>query len=707
MNIKRILGDRSQVYIAKVLLIGLIAGASLTSLLMVQQALAQTCSNPGPAESGYQWAYAGNTSSKVGQYSEIYCQWTGGTCNAANVGQSGTFEEVSGSSNDKVYNATYYTCNSLAAPTISIEVYAGACTTRTIHTSWNSISGASSYRLTRGTTVVYTGSSLSYSDNNNGSGLSPGVSYTYTVEARASNGSVLATASDSAAAPSDSCSWATITNISPGTSPANVATGGSLPITADFSWEGANQTLLFEIIVTKPDNTSQTLTYISGPNNTYRAMPVENPGYSYNGSYTFATPGTYTIRYHGLAKNSAQSVGAEPNYTRTVVAGPPPGNFDFSLSNGGGVTVSRGASSGQTITANLIENPSQTVSFSNVSAIPSGVSITMPASCSPDCSRNMTITASSNASLGTYPMTIIGTGGGKERTTTFNLTISDTPPPQPVGVSLTANPTTISPGGISILTWSSTNVTSCSAPWTSSTATSGTQEAGPAATSVYTITCSSPNGSVSDSATVTVTAPPPPASFNYSLSNSGTTNVEKGPGNSYGQNTISKGLISGTTQSVDLSLSGVPSNVSYSIANDTCSPTCTATINFTVATGAPVGDHTITVTGSPLSKQTSFILDITAAPMSVTCVPDPAVTLVGRPVTWTANITGGTSPYAYLWTGSGIPAQPAPTTNPYTVTYTTLGQKTAQVTVNDNAGIQATCNASSVQVNFNPQFEEF
>src|SRR5206468_4941256 len=42
-------------------------------------------------------------------------------------------------------------------------------------------------------------------------------------------------------------------------------------------------------------------------------------------------------------------------------------------------------------------------------------------------------------------------------------------------VSLTANPTLIAYGGSSTLTWSSSNTTRCSAPWTSSTATNGSQ----------------------------------------------------------------------------------------------------------------------------------------------------------------------------------------------------------------------------------------
>ena len=88
----------------------------------------------------------------------------------------------------------------------------------------------------------------------------------------------------------------------------------------------------------------------------------------------------------------------------------------------------------------------------------------------------------------------------------FEIPISGAPAPT---VSLSALPATISAGGSSTLTWSSTNATSCSAAggWTSSTATSGGQSVSPASTTSYSMTCSGAGGSASDSKIVTVTAP--------------------------------------------------------------------------------------------------------------------------------------------------------------------------------------------------------
>src|SRR3989338_4613507 len=97
--------------------------------------------------------------------------------------------------------------------------------------------------------------------------------------------------------------------------------------------------------------------------------------------------------------------------------------------------------------------------------------------------------------------------------------------------------------------------------------------------------------------------------FDYSLSNSGASEVIKTSGDAFTTNTITKTLTSGTTESVTLSLSGVPGGVSYTITHNPgdpanpCNPSdCQSVINFTVTPSTPVGTHPITVTGSPLDR---------------------------------------------------------------------------------------------------------
>lgn len=196
--------------------------------------------------------------------------------------------------------------------------------------------------------------------------------------------------------------------------------------------------------------------------------------------------------------------------------------------------------------------------------------------------------------------------------------------------------------------------------------------------------------------------------FNYSLSNDGSENVAKTSGNAFGQVVITKNHVAGATQPVSLTLSGVPSGTSYSISSGTCSPTCSSTITFTVGPTTPVGTHNITVTGSPLSRTTNFNLVVTGSPFSVTCSVNPGTTaILGQNVTWSATVSGGVPPLTYTWSGSGIPTSPAPSTNPYTRTYSTIGTKTATLTVRDGDSVQSTCPPATIEITFDPNFEEF
>ena len=161
----------------------------------------------------------------------------------------------------------------------------------------------------------------------------------------------------------------------------------------------------------------------------------------------------------------------------------------------------------------------------------------------------------------------------------------------------------------------------------------------------------------------------------------------------------------------------MPSGVSVGYdALRTCSPSpvCVSTITFTVNNSTAAGTYLITVTstaadGTPGPKVTTFNLVVTApAGLSVTCSANPTSALLGEEVTWSAVVSGGTAPFTYSWSGTDIPTSPAPTTNPYVKSYSTIGQKTANVTVTDAGSFSAVCNPAAVtQINFDPSFEEF
>ncbi len=73
--------------------------------------------------------------------------------------------------------------------------------------------------------------------------------------------------------------------------------------------------------------------------------------------------------------------------------------------------------------------------------------------------------------------------------------------------SISANPTSIINGNSSLLTWTSTNATSCTASnaWSGSKSISGNQSVSPGSNSTYALTCTGAGGTVNCSAHVTVT----------------------------------------------------------------------------------------------------------------------------------------------------------------------------------------------------------
>ncbi len=100
------------------------------------------------------------------------------------------------------------------------------------------------------------------------------------------------------------------------------------------------------------------------------------------------------------------------------------------------------------------------------------------------------------------------------------------PPPSPTPaptVSLSANPTSVTSGNSSTLTWSSTNATSCTASngWSGTKSTSGTQSVTPTANTTYTLTCTGSGGNSNTSTSVTVASAPPitaaPTVSNFSV----------------------------------------------------------------------------------------------------------------------------------------------------------------------------------------------
>src|SRR5256714_1819704 len=71
-------------------------------------------------------------------------------------------------------------------------------------------------------------------------------------------------------------------------------------------------------------------------------------------------------------------------------------------------------------------------------------------------------------------------------------------------MTLSATPTALTAGQATTLTWTTTNATACAAPWTASTAPTGSQSVSPTATTTYTMTCTGAGGTAAASTTVSI-----------------------------------------------------------------------------------------------------------------------------------------------------------------------------------------------------------
>ena len=96
--------------------------------------------------------------------------------------------------------------------------------------------------------------------------------------------------------------------------------------------------------------------------------------------------------------------------------------------------------------------------------------------------------------------------------------VATTPPPAPVEqpkpqptVTLSADPTSITKGSSSTLSWTSTNATQLTiAPEVGTVNAEGSTKVSPSDSTTYTVTASGPGGSANATARVTVSTPPPP-----------------------------------------------------------------------------------------------------------------------------------------------------------------------------------------------------
>jgi len=222
----------------------------------------------------------------------------------------------------------------------------------------------------------------------------------------------------------------------------------------------------------------------------------------------------------------------------------------------------------------------------------------------------------------TYTLTATNSSG----TATATVTVTVTQPALPTIGSFTASPTTITLGGTSTLSWTTSGATSWSIGPGNITPTSatGSTSVSPEATTTYVLTATNAAGSVTASATVTVsssalptinsfTANPasisPGSSSTLSWSTSGATNIAITPG------TFTSTSANGST---------------------TVSPSATTTYTLTATNAA--GNNTATA---------KVVVAAAGGPLTITTTTCPGGTQNSGYAGCTIAATGGTPPYTF------------------------------------------------------------
>lgn len=245
----------------------------------------------------------------------------------------------------------------------------------------------------------------------------------------------------------------------------------------------------------------------------------------------------------------------------------------------------------------------------------------------------------------------------------YNTTSGTATPPT---VSLTANPTTISSGQSTTLTWTSANATSVSLSGVGSVSLSGNATDSPTTTTTYTVTATGPGGTASASATVTVTA---------ATASAPTVTLTASPATiTSGQAATLTWKSANATSVTWVGYGSVSLNGSAGVWPST---TTTYTVTATGPGGTTSASATVTVSGTTtVSTGTAPTVTLTANPTTVS--PGQATTL-----TWTsANATSMTwVDFGAVSLNGNAGVWPNATTT-YTVTATGPGgSQSASVTV--------------------------
>lgn len=372
---------------------------------------------------------------------------------------------------------------------------------------------------------------------------------------------------------------------------------------------------------------------------------------------------------------------------------------DFTLTaTPSSLTVRRGASGTVTIGITRTGTLADPVALT-VTGLPTGVAAAFSPASATGASSVLTLSVSSTAVGGTYPLTVTGTSGTLRRTAAVSLTVSTVTIDPPL-VTITPSTLSVTRGASATATLTFARPTgytgpiSCSASGipagvtvafnpvsttaTSSTLTFTASSAATVGTSLVTVTCTA--GTVTGSAGVTLTVVDA-AGFGLTAAPA-TLSVVRGAS---GTSTITITRTGGFTGTVTLSASGAPAGVSASFTPASVTGT-SSVLTLTVSGTTTPGTYPVTVTGTSgtLSRMALVTLSIPQDDLpsfTFTITPGSSSLPRGGSVTATLSFVriNFTSPIACTAVGlpSGVTAAFSPTSTTANSSVVTFSASTA------------------------------
>jgi hypothetical protein len=382
-------------------------------------------------------------------------------------------------------------------------------------------------------------------------------------------------------------------------------------------------------------------------------------------------------------------------------------------------TVTQGNSTTYTTTIGALNGFTDTVNLS-VSGLPIGATASFkPTSVAGSGSYTLTVSTASTTPAGTYTLTITGASSTLSHSATVTLVV---PGPPDFGISASPSSQTVTQGNSTTYTASisalsgftgtvNLNVSGLPTGATASfnptsvtnsgysTLTVSTATTTP--TGTYTLTITGTNGSLSHSVTVSLVIATPDFSISATPSSQTVT-----PGNN-ATYTTTVGALNGFTDTVSLSISGLPTGATASFNPTSVAGSGSSTLTVVTATPTPTGTYTLTITGTgaTLSHSATVTLVVNA-------------TTGGLPTGWTdqdigaVGIAGSSSYNNGTFTVNGSGTSINGTADQFNYAYQTAGTSytiTARAVsmTNTNSGAQAgvmireTLDSGSTMANLN------